>query len=245
MAGLHPQAAVRGRFKPRFEALSAKPLALRLARIAGFNPTAEIATVLKGPFGQQVLKSNPLTSFEHAAELFTDRDRLGQVLMTDLLTILPHTFLEKVDKISMWHGIEARVPFLDNALVDYMSGLPSRYKIKGGVTKTMLRDIAADFLPSEVVAGRKQSFGTPMDAWLKSLLHDYAQGVFRAASRRWGAYFEFERISALHEEHAAGKANHSAILWRLVVLLVWLNHYGDKISMPPTTDLSGQNHQRH
>ena len=120
---------------------------------------------------------------------------------------------------------------LDNALVDYVSTLPTRYKIRKGVTKALLRDIAADILPEEVVHGRKQSFGTPMDIWLRTLLFDYAQDLFRRSRERWSPWFDFERIDAIHVSHARGDGNHSSILWRLVVLLNWLEHYKDKIRL--------------
>lgn len=132
----------------------------------------------------------------------------------------------------MLHGVEARVPFLDNALAEYLIGLPSHFKIRGGVTKTLLREIASEFLPEQVVSARKQPFGTPMQVWLQSLLFDYAQAVFHSGKSRWGDFFDFERILMLHHEHADGCANHSGLLWRMVVLLVWLERYAGKIRMP-------------
>lgn len=226
---LHPDGDVRRGFGRRYAAMAARPLSARLTCLAG-RPQAEVFSgVIKGALRQQVLDANPSTTFETAAAFFADRDPVSQVLLTDMITILPHTFLEKVDKVSMWHSVEARVPFLDNALVEYLVGLPSRLKIRRGVTKTLLRDVAGDFLPDDVVKGRKQSFGTPMDIWLRTLLFDYAHGVFQASRQRWGRFFDFERILALHREHAEGRANHSSILWRLVVLLVWFNRYAEKI----------------
>jgi len=232
LSKLHPSGSARERFARRYAPMAATPLSARLTRLAG-NPQASLfSEVIKGEFRQQVLAGNPSTTFEDAASFLEGRDPVSQVLLTDMMTILPHTFLEKVDKVSMWHSVEARVPFLDNNLVDYLISLPSSLKIRGGVTKALLRDIATDFLPEDVYRGRKQSFGTPMDIWLRTLLFDYAQGVFHSSKERWSDFFDFDRILSLHRDHAEGRADHASLLWRLVVLLVWLNRYAGKVCMP-------------
>lgn len=236
LSKLHPNANARHGFGRRYSAMAAKPLSERLTRLAGSSQPKVFSDVFRGALRQQVLDANPATSFAAAASFFAGRDPVSQVLLTDMMTILPHTFLEKVDKVSMWHGVEARVPLLDNVLIEYLVGLPARFKIRGGVTKTLLRDIASEFLPEDVVKGRKQSFGTPMDIWLRTLLFEYVQGVFHESRERWGDFFDFERILALHREHAEGRANHASLLWRLVVLLVWLNRYAEKIRILGESD---------
>lgn len=232
LSKLHPSRGARERFAHRYAPMAATPLSARLSRLAGNPKTSLFSEVIKGEFRRKVLDANPSTTFEEAASFLENRDPVSQVLLTDMMTILPHTFLEKVDKVSMWHSVEARVPFLDNNLVDLLMSLPSSVKIRGGVTKTLLRDIATEFLPEDVVKGRKQSFGTPMDIWLRTLLFDYAQAVFHASKQNWGDFFDFDRILSLHREHTEGRVNHASLLWRLVVLLVWLNRYAEKIHMP-------------
>lgn len=240
LSRFHPSAQARHGFGRRYAAMATKPLAARLTRLAGSPQPETFSSVLMGALRQQVLDADPSTSFKAAAGLFSHRDPVSQVLLTDMMTILPHTFLEKVDKVSMWHSVEARVPFLDNALVEYLMGLPARFKIRGGVTKSLLRDIASDYLPEDVVKGRKQSFGTPMDIWLRNLLFDYALDVFRESRENWRDFFDFERILALHREHAEGCANHASLLWRLVVLMVWLNRYAGKIRIPGGNEQVGE-----
>ena len=229
LSRIHPNVDSRLRFAKRHQALAKTPLAAHLAAMAGAAGNDRISEVLRGPMKAAVLFASPLRLFELCATKFGGQDPVRRMLSTDMMTILPHTFLEKVDKVSMWHSVEARVPMLDNALVDYVSTLPTRYKIRKGITKTLLRDIAADMLPEEVLSGRKQSFGTPMDIWLRTFLFDYAQDLFHRSRERWSHWFDFDRIDALHVSHARGEGNHSSILWRLVVLLSWLEHYKDKV----------------
>lgn len=231
LSRLHPNKVSRQRFASRFDGLAARPLALRLAKLTG-NPSMDtIARVTREPFRSQLAGASAIRTFELAATKFAHTDRLTQVMLADMIAILPHTFLDKVDKVSMWHGIEARVPLLDNELVEFVAALPSRFKIRGGVTKTLLRDVAVDLLPEDVLRGRKQSFGTPLQIWLRKLLFDYCQEVFQAGREKWSDWFDFDQILKMHKEHVEGKVDHALLLWRLVVLLVWLNHYADKVSL--------------
>jgi asparagine synthase (glutamine-hydrolysing) len=232
LSKLYPNGNVRRRFADRYAPMAAEPLSKRLAQLAGARRGNSISSLLKTPLKEQVLQADPLNTFKEAASLFARRSPVDQVLLTDMMTILPHTFLEKVDKVSMWHSIEARVPFLDNNLVDYLMGVPSQLKIRRGVTKALLRDIASEFLPEHVVDGRKQSFGTPMEIWLRTLLFDYAQSLFHSGQKRWSGILDFQRIKALHREHVECRADHGSVLWRLIVLLVWLNCYAEKIRLP-------------
>ncbi|MGY6587747.1 MAG: asparagine synthase (glutamine-hydrolyzing) [Wenzhouxiangella sp.] len=231
LSKVHPNKQARQRFASRFDDLSARPLALRLAKLTG-NPSMDLlARVTKEPLRSRLAGVSAIRTFELAATTFAHTDRLTQVMLADMIAILPHTFLDKVDKVSMWHGIEARVPLLDNELVEFMAALPSSFKIRGGVTKTLLRDVAADLLPVDVLLGRKQSFGTPLEIWLKNLLFDYCQEVFQSGRQKWSDWFDFDQILAMHEEHVEGKGDHGLLLWRLVVLLVWLDHYAGKVEM--------------
>lgn len=232
LSRVHPNKEARLRFASRFDGLAARPLALRLAKLTG-NPSMDsLARVTREPLQSRLAGANAIRTFELAAMKFAHTDRLTQVMLADMIAILPHTFLDKVDKVSMWHGIEARVPLLDNELVEFVAAVPSGFKIRGGVTKTLLRDVAADLLPADVLRGRKQSFGTPLEIWLKDLLFDYCQDAFQSGRQKWSDWFDFDQIMAMHKEHVEGKRDHALLLWRLVVLLVWLNHYADKVEMP-------------
>lgn len=242
LSKVHPKTATRARFAARYHALAAEPLARRLAELTRSSYGLQINQVLKDPLKSDVLAANPLTVFEASATKLHAHDRVGQMLLTDMEAILPHTFLEKVDKVSMWHSVEARVPMLDNDLADYVTALPSHYKIRERRTKALLRDIASDLLPEAVAMGRKQSFGTPMGVWLRTFLADYVTSVLQTSRIRWDRWFDFEHIEQLHREHIERKRDHSAMLWRVVVLLVWLNHYQDKIpDIEPASRVSSMN----
>ena len=228
---LHPKRKMRGFYASRSGPLAKRSLADRLAALTAPSNDDVLASVLRDPFRSNVLSQNEIGTFQKAASEFAALGRIEQMLCTDLIAILPHTFLEKVDKVSMWHGLEARVPMLDNDLVSFVMNIPGSFKVRNGVTKRILRDVAQDWLPPEVVIGRKQSFGTPMAVWLRTLLHDFAADVFSKARSNWSYLFDFDRLEHLLCVHRDGDANYAAILWRMVVLLVWLQTYHSKIRM--------------
>jgi asparagine synthase (glutamine-hydrolysing) len=91
---------------------------------------------------------------------------LQKITSLELSLRLPEHLLMRVDKMTMAHGIEARVPFLDHELVQFAMRLPPSYKLKGDEGKALLKTVAARFLDPDVVYRKKQGFGAPMDHWL-------------------------------------------------------------------------------
>jgi asparagine synthase (glutamine-hydrolysing) len=148
-------------------------------------------------------------------------DRLQRQLFCDLLFYLPEDILVKVDHMGMAASIENRVPFLDNEVVDLAVQMPSRLKWRGRTRKYVLKQAYADALPPVILDREKQGFSIPLKTWLNQewneLLHDTLDestlardGLFQPATvRRWIA------------EHEAGRANHSHILWALMVFQLW------------------------
>ena len=104
-------------------------------------------------------------------------DMLSRLLRFDIEHELPNWQLTRVDRMSMSHAMEARVPFLDYRMVELAARIPSRFKQSGFAGKHVLKKAAQAYLPSEIINRRKQGFTTPMHAWLKHGLEQYAEDV--------------------------------------------------------------------
>src|SRR6185369_803726 len=89
------------------------------------------------------------------------RSALAQALDHNFAAYLPYDLLVKMDRTSMAHALETRSPFLDTALIDYVSKLPDRFKLRGRTTKYILRQAFDDLLPPEIKARGKMGFGMP------------------------------------------------------------------------------------
>ena len=112
--------------------------------------------------------------FPHGRE--DKRDFVKQMMDFDLLTLLPDDYLMKVNKASLAHGLEPRVPFLDGDFIEFAQSIPSHLKVNGSRSKILLRKVVASVgsLPSGLVRRKKQGFNVPTREWLRSELKEIA-----------------------------------------------------------------------
>ncbi len=150
-----------------------------------------------------------------------DGDDLDRLQFVDGTVYLPGDILVKVDRMSMAHSLEARVPFLDRAVVEFARRLPSKLRLRGLTTKYLLRRAMAGRLPEAVTAGRKRGFNVPMPAWLAGELRDFACDLLAPSRLRRQGLFDPRAVARLLAEHGARRADHSRAIWALLVLSVW------------------------
>ena len=155
---------------------------------------------------------------EAAYRGFSGHDRLSRRLYGDLKTSLADEMLTKVDRMSMAASLEARPPLLDHHLVEFAATLPSTDKLRGGVSKFLLRRAAAEMLPPDILHRPKHGFDVPVGAWLRGGMKSFGEEVLfssRAASR---GFWRPDAVRDLWDRHQAG---HSGLADRLWVLLCW------------------------
>ena len=158
-----------------------------------------------------------------AAETPSSRlSALSQMLAANFATYLPGDLLVKTDRCTMANSLEARCPFLDTALLEYVAGLPDAWKLDGRRTKAILRDAFSDLIPSEVDRRPKTGFGVPLDAWFRGELRDYARDVLLGSSARSRTYLRADAVQRLVDAHLSGGANHGQRLWVLICFERWL-----------------------
>lgn len=157
----------------------------------------------------------------HAKNAPTDQPLLlAQYL--DIKTWLPGDILTKVDRASMAHSLEVRVPLLDHRLVAWASSLPPALKLKGGTGKYIFKKALEADLPHDVLYRAKMGFSVPLAAWLRGPLAQRArEALLNGAVARCG-YFEPSTLKRLVREHAAGRRDHSTTLWSLLMLDAFL-----------------------
>jgi asparagine synthase (glutamine-hydrolysing) len=146
--------------------------------------------------------------------------RLNEALVLDVERYLPDDILSKLDTATMAHGVEARSPFLDRALMEYAASLPGRYKLNGG-SKRVLRAALRDVLPADVLAGPKRGFGVPLDAWFRGPLAGPAREVLLSRSARERGLFRPDAVEALIDGHVRNRVAAHEPLFTLWVLERW------------------------
>jgi len=150
-------------------------------------------------------------------------DPLMQMLYVDTKTWLVDDLLIKADKMTMATSVELRVPFLDYRLVEAVARLPSKFKIKNGAGKHLLKKIMAPYLPQEIVYRKKMGFPVPTENWLKGDLMSHVKRVI--AELKQTSWFKPAMLDDMVERHAIGAEDHSKFLMTLLVFHEWSEQY--------------------
>lgn len=183
----------------------------------------------------------------HAEKLTRPEDYVNHSLHLEAKTFL-HGLLVVEDKLAMAHGLETRVPFLDNDLVDFAMRLPVRYKLGnlGEVVqlnenalgpkkqqhfertrdgKLLLRRVMSQYVPNEISDGIKQGFSAPDASWFRGESIEYVRRRLLDRKAKIYDYFDYTTASALVRDHLEGRENRRLLVWSFIYLEEWLNAF--------------------
>jgi len=155
-------------------------------------------------------------------ELMEGRSTLSKVLHANFKSYLPDDLLVKTDRCTMANSLEARSPFLDRELVEYVAGLPDDFKLHGRRTKVILREAFADLLPPAIQRRGKMGFGVPLGTWFRGDLKDYMRDLLLAPDARYRDMLSAPYVETLVSRHLSGEANYGHQLWSLLCFEQWL-----------------------
>lgn len=159
-------------------------------------------------------------------------DHLAGMLAADVSTVLPDDFLVKVDRATMAAGLEARPPLLDHELLELAARIPSRFKVRGGETKWLLKQVCLKTLPRDLVYRKKQGFDVPVGAWLRGPLKNRFVDTVLSPNGAIGSLVDRGEIARLFARHQRGTGGLGQILWSLLILADWAERY---LVPPPRT----------
>jgi len=197
----------------RFFSADEKDALLTSDVMAGLDRTAQGARI------------DPESRLARHFERFAALPWPSQMMRFDAETYLPEDVLTKVDRMSMAHSIESRVPLLDNEVIAFASTLPASMKIRDGRRKHVLKEVAATLLPAHILNRRKQGFGVPLGSWFRGNIRElFADTLLSPASLQRG-YFQPAFVRRIVDEHLAGKRDHTLRLWQLVLFERWHQQY--------------------
>jgi asparagine synthase (glutamine-hydrolysing) len=137
--------------------------------------------------------------------------------------------LVKVDMASMAHALEVRAPFLDVELAEFVNRLPSRYKLRGFKRKYLLKKMAENKLPPEILGRGKKGFGIPLAKWLKEDLRPLMLEVFSESRLRDAGLFDPAEVRRLVDEHLSGRKDNRKQLWTLLCFEMWRERYAPNV----------------
>lgn len=179
-------------------------------------------------------------------KLSCPEDFINQSMYFEAKTFL-HGLLIIEDKLSMAHGLETRMPFLDNDLVEYAMQLPVRFKLAnlGEVLrqnenepgklityhqrtrdgKILLREVMSQYIPPEITQAEKQGFSAPDASWFKGESIDYVRRMLYNPKARIYEYLDYESVKSLVDEHLTGQVNRRLLIWSLLSFEWWLKTF--------------------
>jgi len=149
-------------------------------------------------------------------------DVLQKIPYMEMKLRLPEHLLMRVDKLTMAHSIEARVPFLDHELVEFATRLPPSYKLKNGVGKYVLKKAAESYVDHDMIYRTKQGFGAPMEAWFREA--EFGRRSIAAFERSRLAregFFDNAFFLDMLRGQIAGRAGYSFHLWTVLNAVLW------------------------
>jgi asparagine synthase (glutamine-hydrolysing) len=174
-------------------------------------------------FRDAVLRSVDRDRFapiRRAAERCNSRRQLDREVFVDTRFTMPDSVLMKVDKMSMAHALEIRVPLLDHHLIELAASIPPSLKFPGFRTRAIYRQALEGVLPPKILQRGKQGYSLPLKQWLRHELRDYMVQLLRG-SEVVRAHLDGPGVDALIGEHLARRANHNHTLWALINLTLW------------------------
>ncbi|WP_116364733.1 XrtA/PEP-CTERM system amidotransferase [Parahaliea mediterranea] len=155
--------------------------------------------------------------FEEHARRCPSSDPLSLIQYLDMKTYLVGDILTKVDRASMAHSLEVRVPLLDHPLSEWVSGLPSSVKLKGQEGKYLLKKSMEAHLPHDVLYRPKMGFGVPIGQWFRGPLKQRLRAALLEGGLADSGLFNPETLRKMVDDHQSGRREYSAPLWSLLM----------------------------
>jgi asparagine synthase (glutamine-hydrolysing) len=160
-------------------------------------------------YGNEYSYVNPLTKLQYL----------------DLKLYLQESILVKVDRASMACSLEVRAPFLDHELVEFVMGLPPRWKLKGLTSKYILKKAMKNRLPDQVIKRPKKGFGVPIAKWVKGPLKELFGDLLSYDRIKQEGFLNPQFVTALFQDHLVNKMDNRKQLWTLLIWELWVNRY--------------------
>jgi asparagine synthase (glutamine-hydrolysing) len=174
------------------------------------------------------MRGDPYASVRHHFVGGSFDEPFERILAGDIATYLADDILVKVDRMTMANSLEARAPLLDHELLDFAGRLPFEMKLRGSVGKYLLRKVASELLPAEVLNKPKQGFAIPIARWLRHELRELMSDTFSSRSFMQRGEFNVQGVRRCMALHLSGMRDYSELLWLLLSYETWAQRFIDR-----------------
>jgi len=157
---------------------------------------------------------------------------LEQFELGDLTVHMPASLLQRLDRASMAHSLEARVPFVSHKFVEWALTVPVEMKLRGGIGKYVLRKAIEPWLPQGALDQRKIGFQLPFADWFMGGFNDFAREAWRSSGLSELGFINDTGVEQLFDEHRSGAADHGRFLYAIAMFSCWWDQQR-RLSAPP------------
>jgi asparagine synthase (glutamine-hydrolysing) len=205
----------------RFFRVANRPFDERLAEWSALF-YGSVAELLRPEFAATLQPIEPLRHLRDELPVMDGRSLLSRALHANFVSYLADDLLVKADRCTMANSLEARSPFLDRELVEYVAQLPDEYKLRGRETKSILREAFADLVPPPILNRGKMGFGVPLGAWFRGELRDYLRDLLLDPGARHREYLNPPFVERLVARQMDGTEHLGHQLWTVMCFERWL-----------------------
>lgn len=164
-----------------------------------------------------------LECWKDMAGLMGGTDELGGLQFLEVRSTLPDELLMYADKLSMAHGLELRVPFVDKEIVEYVERLPASFKVRRGSRKWLHRGVCASFLPASILQRPKRGFAVNVvDSWFKEAVNNKMAETLRDGESKIYQFLRPTAVRELFEQHISNRQDNHKVLFSLFLFEEWL-----------------------
>lgn len=191
--------------------------------ISQYITESEVESFLGKPFERYH------THFDDGARLIKNDGITNRLLAVDYKTFLVDNNLVKVDRATMSVSLEGREPMLDHKVIEYLSQLPSSFKIRDGVNKWLLKQVVHRYIPKELMERPKRPFIAPLMVWFRDDLSEQLKYYLSERALSKTNMFDHEPIIRLRDQYLAGRKVNYQKLWQVLVFQLWYNQWIEKL----------------
>lgn len=182
----------------------------------------QIALLVKNKVTSMIDIDEQLFHYYHFLE---HADAIHQMMYTDLKFTLPNDMLVKINRMSSMHNLETKLPLLDEQIIEYAYTIPTNYKIRGTKRKIILKEAFQHLLPKEIITAKKRGFSIPLAEWFKNELKEMVYCTLSKEKIENANLVNFNIVERIIEEHMTNRINHANLIWSLLVLHKWHEHF--------------------
>ena len=166
-----------------------------------------------------------------AAMPLAGNSALRSILYFDQVSWLPDNLLERGDRMTMAASLEARMPFMDHTLAEFVTTLSDTWRVRRRTTKYILRAAAHALLPRAILQRPKIGFRVPVDEWFRGPLREFLLDHLLEPASRTREYYHPQVLKTYVDEHLSGRRNHEKLLWSLLTLELWHREFNVSLAV--------------